>query len=182
MPRSVREILSEAQRIGALGPRPIDEVIEHARAFLAALPDGPLNVVDLGTGAGLPGLVIGEARPDIRLTLVDRRAKRTDALERAIHALGWTDRARVVCGDVEKLAKDPFWQGHFDAVVSRGFGPHETTLRLSAILTRPHGVVVLTEPPEGSPNRWRPELVADLDLVGPERFPHVVRFTKKTER
>jgi 16S rRNA (guanine527-N7)-methyltransferase len=181
VPRSVREILSEAQRIGALGPRPIDEVIEHARAFLAALPDGPLDVVDLGTGAGLPGLVIGEARPEIRLTLVDRRAKRTDALERAIHALGWTDRARVVCADVEKLAKDPTWQEAFDVVVSRGFGPHETTLRLSATLARPQGLVVLTEPPEGSPNRWRPELVADLHLKGPERLPHVVAF-KKTER
>ena len=181
MPRSVREILSEAQRIGALGPRQIDEVIEHARAFLAALPDGPLDVVDLGTGAGLPGLVIGEARPEIRLTLVDRRAKRTDALERAIHALGWTDRARVVCADVEKLAKDPTWQEAFDVVVSRGFGPHETTLRLSAALARPQGLVVLTEPPKGSPNRWRPELVADLHLEGPERLPHVVAF-KKTER
>jgi 16S rRNA (guanine527-N7)-methyltransferase len=181
VPRSVREILSEAQRIGALGPRQIDEVIEHARAFLAALPDGPLDVVDLGTGAGLPGLVIGEARPEIRLTLVDRRAKRTDALERAIHALGWTDRARVVCADVEKLAKDPTWQEAFDVVVSRGFGPHETTLRLSATLARPQGLVVLTEPPEGSPNWWRPELVADIHLVGPERLPHVVAF-KKTER
>lgn len=181
MPRSVREILSEAQRIGALGPRPIDEVIDHARAFLAALPEGPLDVVDLGTGAGLPGMVIGEARPDTRLTLVDRRAKRTDALERAVRGLGWTNRARVVCADVEKLAKDPAWQDAFDVVVSRGFGPHEMTLRLSTAVARPHGLVILTEPPEGSPNRWRPELIDQLHLEGPERLPHIVVF-KKTER
>jgi 16S rRNA G527 N7-methylase RsmG len=123
-------------------------------------------------------LVIGDARPEIRLTLVDRRAKRTDVLERAIHALGWTDRAQVVCGDVAKLAKDPAWQDAFDVVVSRGLGPHETTLRLSAALARPRGLVVLTEPPSGSPDRWRPELVADVHLEGPVRLPHIAVFTK----
>jgi 16S rRNA (guanine527-N7)-methyltransferase len=181
MPRSVREILSEAQRVGALGARPIDEVIDHAMAFVHALPSGILRVVDLGSGAGIPGLIIGEARPEVQLTLVDRRAKRTDALERAIRALGWEDRARVICGDVATLAKKPEWQDGFDAVVSRGFGPHETTLRLSAALAAPHGVVVLTEPPEGTPNRWRQELVDELQVVGPEKLPFVVRF-KKTER
>jgi 16S rRNA G527 N7-methylase RsmG len=87
----------------------------------------------------------------------------------------------VICGDVATLAKKPEWQDGFDAVVSRGFGPHETTLRLSAALAAPHGVVVLTEPPEGTPNRWRQELVDELQLVGPEKLPFVVRF-KKTER
>ena len=176
MTRTVHEILTDAQRIGALGLRPISEVIEHAGAFAFALPGECRTVVDLGSGAGVPGLVIAEMRPELSVTLVDRRAKRTDALERAVRALGWSDRVRVVCGDVGMMSRSPEWAGHFDAVVSRGFGPHETTLRLSAALAAPGGVVILSEPPDDVPNRWNPDLVARLGLSEPERLPRVVRF------
>ena len=47
--------------------------VAHADAFAAALPSSAA-VVDLGSGGGLPGLVIAVRRPDLRLTLVERRA------------------------------------------------------------------------------------------------------------
>ncbi len=177
--RSVREVLTDAQRIGALGPRPIDEVIEHARAFVDALPPDTLEVIDLGTGAGIPGLVIAEARPDISVTLVDRRAKRTDALSIAVAGLGWRNRVTVICADVETLTRDPHQAGAYDAVVSRGFGPHETTLRLSTLLTRPGGVVILSEPPAGTPDRWRPELLNEVGVDGPDRLGPVAKFVRR---
>ena len=178
--RSVRDVLTDAQRIGALGPRPIDEVIAHARAFVDALPPSARQVIDLGTGAGIPGLVIAEARPDLTVVLVDRRAKRTDALAIAVAGLGWRDRVSVVCADVASLIRDPGHVAHYDAVVSRGFGPHETTLRLSTELVRPGGVVVLSEPPADAPNRWSPELLAEVGVDGPERLGPVARFTRRS--
>ena len=179
MPRSVRDVLVDAQRIGALGPRPIDEVIAHARAFVDALPAGTTRIADLGSGAGVPGLVVAEALPEASIVLVDRRAKRTDALTLAVASLGWRGRVSVICADVEELLRDPDHAAQYDAVISRGFGPHETTLRLSAGLVRPGGVVVVSEPPEGSPERWRPDLVAELGLTGPDRLGPVARFTRR---
>lgn len=178
MPRSVRDVLVDAQRIGALGPRPIDDVIAHARAFVDALPPGAQRVIDLGSGAGVPGLVVAEALPQASFVLVDRRSKRTDALSIAVAALGWRQRVSVICADVETVAFDPQHAGSYDAAISRGFGPHETTLRLSADLVHPGGVVVISEPPEGEPSRWRPELVGDLGLEGPERLGPVARFRR----
>ena len=178
MPRSVRDVLVDAQRIGALGPRPIDEVIAHARSFVDALPSTTRRIIDLGSGAGVPGLVVADALPDAEVILVDRRAKRTDALEIAIAALGWRGRVSAICADVATLVRDPNHTGGYDAVISRGFGPHETTLRLSAGLVRPGGVIVVSEPPEGTPGRWSPALVAELGLEGPVRLGPVARFNR----
>lgn len=178
MPRSVRDVLVDAQRIGALGPRPIDDVIAHARAYVDALPPDTHRIIDLGSGAGVPGLVVAEALPEASVVLVDRRAKRTDALSIAVASLGWRQRVSVICADVETVAHDAQHAGSYDAVISRGFGPHETTLRLSADLVRLGGVVVISEPPEGEPSRWRPELVGDLGLEGPERLGPVARFRR----
>ena len=78
------DALGEARRIGMLGPRPVDEVIQHSLGFVAALPRTAREVIDLGSGGGDPGLVIAIARPDLRITLVDRRSKRTDFLVRMV--------------------------------------------------------------------------------------------------
>ena len=50
------------------------------------------TVVDLGSGGGVPGLVIARARPDLRVVLVDRRSSRTDHLSRLVRRLGLDDR------------------------------------------------------------------------------------------
>ena len=96
-------IFGEAQKIGALGSAPLSEIIEHAATFAEALPSGVSSCADLGSGAGVPGLVIAVVRPEIRMTLMDRRAKRTDTLLRSVQSLGIQDRVEVVCGDVEVL-------------------------------------------------------------------------------
>ena len=105
-----------------------------------------------------------------------------DALERAVASLGWSHRVRVVCADVAALTRQDEWRDTFDAVMSRGFGPHETTLKYSAALARPGGTVLLSEPPAGSKNRWDAAVVAAAGLEGPELVLHLARFTKKTER
>ena len=96
------DTLTEAQHLGFLGARPIGEVIEHARAFVEALEELSANsrVLDLGTGGGVPGLVIAADRPDLQVTLLDRRTKRTDFLERGVRRLGWTERVSVMATDV----------------------------------------------------------------------------------
>ncbi len=162
----LRAALADAQRLGLLGARPIDDVVEHARGFVDALdalgPGG--RVADLGSGGGVPGLVIAHDRPDLRLTLVDRRTKRTDFLERVVRRLGWVDRVTVVAADAVAVA-DTSPHG-FDAVVARGFGPPESTLEVAVRLVRPGGRIVISEPPTG--DRW-PR--ATLERLGLRRVP-----------
>lgn len=158
--------LSESQRLGMLGSRPIPDVITHSSAFVDALEDVHGHVVDLGSGGGVPGLVVAVARPDLQLTLVDRRTKRTDLLERLVSRLGLRGRVSVVASDVEDLVRSR--GGEFDAVTARGFGPPGATVSVGAELIKPGGLVVVSEPPEG--DRWAE---VDLRSMGLERCPGV---------
>jgi 16S rRNA (guanine527-N7)-methyltransferase len=169
-------IFSAAQRIGALGTQPVKDMISHACSFADALPLSIRTCVDLGSGAGVPGLVIAIARPEIQITLVDRRSKRTDALQRAVKALGIEQQVSVVCADVESFARTGKIKHSFDAACARGFGPPEFTLKWSAELVKAGGVIVVSEPPPGSPDRWQG---IDLSAVGvsePTRIGPVAMF------
>jgi 16S rRNA (guanine527-N7)-methyltransferase len=157
------DALLDAQRLGFLGSRPIPEVIEHARGFVRALRTSAHDrvidsVLDLGSGGGVPGLIIAHDLPAVRLTLLDRRAKRTDALQRVVRRLGWQDRVTVACTDVATFIPDE----PFDAVVARGFGPPEFTLAQAVRFVRGGGPIVISEPP--GVDRWDDRLLNELGL------------------
>lgn len=158
------ETLRDAQRFGFFGSRPIEEAIEHSQQFVDAigrLDDGS-RIADLGSGGGLPGLVLAASYPDASLTLIDRREKRTDFLRRAVRRLGW-DHVTVISADVAQLIRDrPKRLLSFDIVTARGFGPPEDTLRAGLALIGPAGRVVISEPP--TDDRWDPSLLDELDV------------------
>jgi 16S rRNA (guanine527-N7)-methyltransferase len=133
-----------------LGDRPVAEVILHAQAFVAALADVHGVVVDLGSGGGVPGLVIAVARPDLHLVLVDRRRARTDHLVRLVRRLGLTTRVDVRAADAREL----ILPAPADAVVARGFGAPAVTARAAARVLRDGGLLVVSEPPHERGNRW----------------------------
>jgi 16S rRNA (guanine527-N7)-methyltransferase len=147
------DALGDAQRIGMLGDRPLDEVVEHSLGFVAALPSSCRTVIDLGSGGGDPGLVIAMACPDLEIMLVDRRAKRTDLLVRLVGRLGLRDQVQVLEADVEDVPKR-FPGRQWDAVTSRGFGPPEYTVGLAIPLVAPGGHILVSEPPQSDGARW----------------------------
>ncbi|WP_420452052.1 RsmG family class I SAM-dependent methyltransferase [Ilumatobacter sp.] len=159
----VLEVLEESRRQGFLGDRSVEQVVEHAQAFVAALTTVNGEVADLGSGGGVPGLVIADGRPDLRLVLVDRRRKRTDFLARAVSRLGWRERVEIISGDVADVVADGRC---FDGAVARGFGPPESTLATASSLTVDGGLVVISEPPTG--DRWPPHVLsaASVERVG----------------
>lgn len=174
------ETLRLAQRLGFFGPRPIEEAAEHSQAYVAALgplPDGS-RLADLGSGGGLPGLVLAEAYPDVDVVLVERRTARADFLARAVSRLGF---ARVTVRPVDvsqMIAEVADGRGApFDVVTARGFGPPLTTARVAAGLLRPGGRLLVSEPPAGE--RWDPDAVSELGFsVGePGRVRVLRRFT-----
>jgi 16S rRNA (guanine527-N7)-methyltransferase len=151
---ALTDALGDAQGIGLLGDRPIPEVIAHASAFVEALTHVSGRIIDLGSGGGVPGLVIADARPDLEIVLLDRRQKRTDFLERVVRRLGWSHRVHVVHGDALIIGRQAEHRAHYDAAVSRGFGPPAVTVQLSTPFVRLGGRVVLTDPPADHADRW----------------------------
>ncbi len=177
--RTVAEILATAQRFGTLGSRPIPEVIEHARHFVAALPPQAQLVIDIGTGAGVPGLIIADDRPDLTLVLVDRREARMDELSRGVAAAGMADRVQVLTADVETLGRDSEHHEKYDVVVCRGFGSPEVTAPLARPLLKNGGTLIVSEPPSPDPSRWPNDLLEKVGFGPPEYLPGVVRLTAK---
>ena len=82
--------------------------------------------LDLGTGAGFPGLVIAALRPDARIVMAESRPRRTDWLESARAALA-LDQAEIFCGQIEALPTAPF-----RVISARAFAPLGKLLDLSA--------------------------------------------------
>lgn len=87
----------------------------------AAPRDKPKRLIDIGSGAGLPGLVIAIAISDIEVTLLDSIGKKTKFLEEASEALSLTDRVSVITGRAEELARTNK-RATFDLATSRAVG------------------------------------------------------------
>ena len=103
-----------------LGAAPIADVIDHSDGVRRRPPGVTGTVVDLGSGGGVPGLVIAWRRPDLRLVLVDRRATRTDHLRRLVTRLGLGERVSVLTAEARALPR--LLDRPVAAVVARGFG------------------------------------------------------------
>ena len=76
------------------------------------------KVIDVGTGAGFPGLPIKIAFPDLQLTLLDATAKKTLFLGNLVKVLG-LDGVRVLTGRAEEVAHSPVERGKYDLVMAR---------------------------------------------------------------
>lgn len=153
--------LERARALGFLGPGPVADHVAHAAGFLDALAGVSGRVVDLGSGGGVPGLIIAVRRPDLEVVLVDAMVKRCRFLHAAVAALD-LDRVQVIEGRAEVLGRGSL-RGTADAVVARGFGPPATTAECAAPLLRLGGLLVVSEPPEGS-DRWPADGLAALGL------------------
>lgn len=161
----LRAQLERARTLGFLGPGPVQRHVEHATGFLRALEATRGTVIDLGSGGGVPGLIIGVARPDLTLVLVDASAARCRFLEGAVDQLAL--HATVVEGRAELIGRGSR-RGTAAAVVARSFGSPAVTAECAAPLLRVGGLLVVSEPPAPDPSRWPADGLAPLGMeVGP---------------
>ncbi len=133
-------LASEGVVRGLIGPREVprlwDRHLVNCGLLAPLIPEGA-RVADLGSGAGLPGLVLALARPDLEVTLIEPMARRVEFLTEACISLG-ADRVTVVRGRAEQSAG----RESFDVVTSRALAPLARLLTWSLPLVAPGGVVL----------------------------------------
>ncbi len=163
-------VLERARDLGFLGPGPVANHIEHAEQIQPLLsarfgvsPD--FEALDLGSGGGLPGLVLALANPATRWVLLDANLRRTEYLVWAVSELGLGDRVEVLRARAEVAAADPQWRLRFDLVTARSFGPPAVTAESAVPFLRLGGYLMVSEPPEPDPNRWPEPSLGELGLT-----------------
>jgi 16S rRNA (guanine527-N7)-methyltransferase len=167
---AVGAVLARAQHEKFIGPGPLAAHIEHAQAFRTALPGpAPTHVVDLGSGGGLPSLVLATTWPEATFLLIESNHRRASFLAESVDGLGWAARVEVTDRRAEACGQEPAWRGRADLVTARGFGPPPVTAECAAPFLRIGGHLVVSGPPDLDAatlrDRWP---AAGLGLVGLE--------------
>ena len=188
------EVLTRARTLGFTGPgEPVDHIthavrfvdvvcaVTDARASRSGQTDtggasGPaldavIHGYDLGSGAGLPGLVLAVALPASRWTLVESMQRRATVLTEAVGELGVADRVDVVMERAEVLGRNAHNRETADVVVARSFAAPAVTAECAAPLLMEGGHLLVSEPPQSSGERWPSGPLAELGLqpVGTDR-------------
>ncbi len=131
----------------------MDDQIDHALGFVAVVEESigiqPRAVVDLGSGGGLPGLVLASCWPDARIVLVDANERRTRFLTEVSGTFRTRPPVEVIRGRTEVLGHDARLRERFDLVTSRSFGRPAVTAENGSCFLEVEGWLVVSEPPEG---------------------------------
>jgi 16S rRNA (guanine527-N7)-methyltransferase len=125
---------------GLIGPRELPRLWNRHLlncAVLASLLAHKARVVDVGSGAGLPGIPVALARPDLSVTLAEPLLRRTTFLHEAVQALDLRN-VEVVRARAEELVDSPA----ADYVISRAVAPLNRLVRWCAPLVRPGGELI----------------------------------------
>lgn len=124
---------------GLIGPREVPNLwarhLLNCAAVAPLIPTGS-GVTDVGSGAGLPGIVLALSRPDLPVRLVEPSLRRTTFLSEVIAELQLTDQVEVVRARAEDVT------GSCPVVVARAVAPLEKLARTSWHLVRPGGALL----------------------------------------
>ena len=174
-------VLHRSFELGFLGSMPITDQVEHALGFVAVAESEsggpPDSVIDLGTGGGVPGLVLASCWPDSRVVLMDVNERRTKFLQEVL--AGWTGSggAEVLRGRAELLGHVGELREQFNVVTSRSFGLPAATAECGSAFLAVGGLMVTAEPPDSESSiRWPRPGLRQLGLDPVITLRPVVRF------
>ncbi|UQN28713.1 16S rRNA (guanine(527)-N(7))-methyltransferase RsmG [Brachybacterium kimchii] len=135
--RFVGMLATDGLERGLIGPREVDRLWERHLVNCALLADaideGTRTLADVGSGAGLPGVVLAIARPDLRITLIETMQRRASWLEEVAEELG------IEVEVVRARAEDLHGERTFDAVTARAVAALEKLAKWTLPLVAPEG-------------------------------------------
>lgn len=121
--------------------------------LLRVMGSRPDRVIDLGSGGGVPALVLALVWSQTEFTLLDSMVKRCVFLREVAANPAFGGRLKVVEGRAESAARESGHRGTYDLVTARSFGGPAVTAECAAGFLRVQGRLIVSEPPEGS-GRW----------------------------
>ena len=124
---------------GLIGPREADRIWDRHilnSAAVAGLVASEATVVDVGSGAGLPGIPLAVLRPDLRVTLLEPLLRRVNFLNEVVEALGLADRVTVVRSRAEEHDE------RYAVVLARAVAPLVKLVPWCAPLRSPSGIIL----------------------------------------
>ncbi|REF36486.1 16S rRNA (guanine(527)-N(7))-methyltransferase RsmG [Thermasporomyces composti] len=149
---------------GLLGPREVDRLWDrhllNCAVLTEAIPDGA-SVCDVGSGAGLPGVVLAIARPDLHVTLLEPLLRRVTFLSEVTRDLGLRNTTVL-------RARAEEHDGVYDVVTARAVAPLDRLTRVALGLCRPGGSLLAVKGERAAEELHAVE--ADLPRRGVERW------------
>ncbi|QPN60145.1 16S rRNA (guanine(527)-N(7))-methyltransferase RsmG [Synechococcus sp. CBW1002] len=110
---------------------------------VAATDASPLELIDVGTGGGFPGLAVAIALPRARLTLVDSVGRKVEAVRAMATTLGLGERVNLRCERIEKTGQAAACRGRFDWAMARAVASAPVVAEYLVPLLRPSGQALL---------------------------------------
>jgi 16S rRNA (guanine527-N7)-methyltransferase len=149
------DLLTKWQRVyrlvGSSDPHWLTEnVLLDSLLYLKVLPSSIGTIVDLGAGAGIPGVPLAIVLPQTTVTLVEARQKRVSFLAAVIRELE-VHNLRLVGSRLDLVTIPPEMIAAFDAAVMRCAGALDDVMAIGRRLVRPSGLVVASGPPRPGP-------------------------------
>lgn len=159
-------LLTEAVEAGGLGPNETNRIdnrhIGDSLLFVSGFEEPPMNVLDVGSGVGLPGIPMAVVMPATRFQLLDRSQRRVGLMKRATRMLDLPN-VEVIQGDIAD------WEQPVDGLVSRASLSPERALTDFTRLLRPGGTAVIGGSWAAKPNVLGFELLEIPEAVLDQR-------------
>lgn len=146
-------------------PREVEEKhLLDSLSVLAALPAGARRIIDVGTGAGFPGIPLKIARPDLEVTLLEATGKKVQWLDQTIRALDLRG-ISALSERAETLARDVAHRAAYDVSVARAVAPLAVLCELCLPLVKVGGAFLAQKSASGA-NDEVPSAARALALLG----------------
>tara|TARA_B110000014_G_C20013322_1_gene525452 strand:+ start:288 stop:911 length:624 start_codon:yes stop_codon:yes gene_type:complete len=173
--KSLIETLEKARDYKFLGPVPIEEHLKNGKGFIEALLSlsqdhkSEQKVIDLGSGGGVPALVIAEQLPHWHFLLIERKIKRVEFLHWAVENLSFGTNITVFEGDAEIAARETKYENTANFVTARSFASPPVTAECGCRFLKKGGHLIVSEPPD-TRDRWSGVALSSLGLETIERL------------